>query len=71
MSMPHPPLAETEKLAAQMLAQPNPVAQLSLAEAMVVVDMMRPKRVERPPNPAPAVGRGHVSREASIVQPCA
>lgn len=43
--MPHPPLAETEKLAAQMLAQPNPVAQLSLAEAMVVVDMMRPKRV--------------------------
>lgn len=45
MTTPHPPLAETEKLAAQMLAQPNPVAQLSLAEAMVVVDMMRPKRI--------------------------
>lgn len=45
MSAPHPPLAETEKLAAQMLAQPNPVAQLSLAEAMVIVDLMRPKRV--------------------------
>jgi CRP-like cAMP-binding protein len=45
MNTAYPPLAETEKLAAQMLAQPNPVAQLSLAEAMVVVDMMRPKRV--------------------------
>lgn len=45
MTTPPPPLAETEKLAAQMLAQPNPVAQLSLAEAMVVVDMMRPKRI--------------------------
>ncbi len=45
MATPHPPLAETEKLAAQMLAQPNPVAQLSLDEAMVVVDMMRPKRI--------------------------
>ena len=45
MNTHHPPLAETEKLAAQMLAQANPVAQLSLAEAMVVVDMMRPKRI--------------------------
>ena len=45
MSSPHPPLAETEKLAAHMLAQPNPVAQLSLAEAMVIVDLMRPKAI--------------------------
>ena len=45
MSTPHPPLAESEKLAAQMLAQPNPVAQLSLAEAMVIVDLMRPKHI--------------------------
>ena len=45
--MPDPisPLAETEKMAAQMLAQPNPVAALSLAEAMVIVDAMRPKRI--------------------------
>ncbi|MFI0546929.1 MAG: cyclic nucleotide-binding domain-containing protein [Brachymonas sp.] len=45
MTLSPPPLAETEKLAAQMLAQPNPVAALSLAEAMVIVDMMRPKRI--------------------------
>ena len=38
-------LSETEKLAAQMLAKPNLVATLTLAEAMVIVDMMRPKRI--------------------------
>ena len=38
-------LSETEKLAAHMLARPNPVATLTLAEAMVIVDMMRPKRI--------------------------
>ena len=38
-------LSETEKLAAQMLTKPNAVATLTLAEAMVIVDMMRPKRI--------------------------
>ena len=38
-------LSETEKLAAQMLTKPNLVNSLTLAEAMVVVDMMRPKRI--------------------------
>ena len=38
-------LSETEKLAAQMLARPNLLATLTLAEAMVIVDMMRPKRI--------------------------
>ena len=38
-------LSETEKLAAQMLTKPNLVNSLTLAEAMVVVDMMRPNRI--------------------------
>ncbi len=40
-----PSLAGSVQLAAQMLVQDNPVATLSLEEAMVIVSAMRPKRV--------------------------